>query len=167
MKRQISPEAEGYLLEAKACKKVLKDLERIREKYKRGMEWEQAQRQAEFETVMGFISEQDIQDAYGWELINEKQYDRYLKLFREGEAALESHAPTCVEIAYDILCRMTASVEMDIREWEFAALTPEQQREKRKQAEENRLKWEEKIAEIRRRRGTIEAGTESPSADGD
>ena len=89
-----------------------------------------------------------------------------MKLFREGEAALESHAPTCVEIAYDILCRMTASVEMDIREWEFAALTPEQQREKRKQAEENRLKWEEKIAEIRRRRGTVEADTELPSADG-
>lgn len=167
MKRQISPEVEGYLLEAKACKKVLKDLERIREKYKRGMEREQAQRQAEFETVMGFISEQDIQDAYGWELINEKQYDRYLKLFREGEAALESHAPTCVEIAYDILCRMTASVEMDIREWEFAALTPEQKCEKRKQAEESRMKWKETIAEIRRRRGTVEVGTESPSADGD
>jgi hypothetical protein len=167
MKRQISPEAEGYLLEAKACKKVLKDLERIREKYRRGVEREQARRKAEFETVMEFTSEREIQEAYGWELINERQYDRYLQLFREGEAALENHAPTCVEIAHGILCRMTASVEMDIREWEFAALTPEQQCEKRKQAEENRLKWEEKIAEIRRRRGTIEAGTESPSADGD
>lgn len=167
MKKQITPEAEGYLLEAKACKKVLKDLERIQEKYKRGVEREQARRKAEFETVMEFTSEREIQEAYGWELINERQYDRYLQLFREGEAALENHAPTCAEIAYGILCRMTASVEMDIREWEFSALTPEQKCEKRKQAEENRLKWEEKIAEIRRRRGIVETDTELPPADGD
>ena len=41
---------------------------------------------------MQYRSEKDILDAYGWGLITEKQYDRYLALFREGE----DHAPTDV-----------------------------------------------------------------------
>ena len=32
---------------------------------------------------MQYRSEKDILDAYGWGLITEKQYDRYLALFRE------------------------------------------------------------------------------------
>ena len=57
MRKQINPEAEGYLLEAAACKKILKDLERLKEKYKRKVDQEQAKRQAEFESVMKFQSE--------------------------------------------------------------------------------------------------------------
>ena len=161
MRKQINPEAEGYLLEAAACKKILKDLERLKEKYKRKVDQEQAKRQAEFESVMKFQSEWEILEAYGWELITEKQYDRYLELFREGEAALENHAPTCAELAHGILCRMAAGVERDIREWEFSALTPEQQQEKRKRAEESRLAWKRKIAEIKKKRGIIEADDET------
>lgn len=138
------------LLEAAACKKILKELERLAEKYKRKIDREQAARKAEFEAVMQYSSEKDILDAYGWEFITEKQYDRYLELFREGQNALEHHAPTCSEIAYDILCRMAASVQRDIQEWEFCALTPEQQRTARERAEKNLIGWKRKIAEIKK-----------------
>ena len=54
--------------------------------------WKLPPAKAEFEAIIQYRSEKDILDAYGWELITEKQYDRYLALFREGE----DHAPTDV-----------------------------------------------------------------------
>lgn len=160
MKKQVNPDATGYLLEAAACKMILKDLERLCEKYKRRIDREQAARQAEFETVMEYRSEEDIQDAYGWEFITERQYGRYLALFREGQAALEHHDPTKAEIAYGILCRMAGNVQRDIREWEFSALTPEQQRVERERAEKRQANWKQMIAEIKKKHGIIDADTD-------
>ena len=167
MSKQVNPDASGYLLEAAACKKVLKELERLAEKYKRKVDREQAARKAEFEAVMQYRSEKDILDAYGWEFITEKQYDRYLALFREGEDALEHHAPTSTEIAYTLLCRMASSVHRDIREWEFCALTPEQQHAAREQAEKNQIEWKRKIAEIKKRHGIIAEDGSPSSANAD
>lgn len=70
----LNSEAHGYLMEAKACKLLLKDLERIRAKLKRHIEKEAADREAEFEAAMQYHSESDIQEAYGWEFISEQQY---------------------------------------------------------------------------------------------
>ena len=69
----LNSEAHGYLMEAKACKLLLKDLERIRAKLKRHIEKEAADREAEFEAAMQYHSESDIQEAYGWEFISERQ----------------------------------------------------------------------------------------------
>lgn len=103
MKNYTNPSAAGYLLEADACKKVLKDLQRSADKYKRKVEKEQADRRREFETVMGYRSEEDIRDAYGWEFITEAQFDRYIDIFRNGEKALEQSMPTVNELTYRIL----------------------------------------------------------------
>jgi len=163
MKKQLNPEAEGYLLEAAGCRKVLKELERLIEKYKRKVDREQARREEEFEAAMEYRSEEDIQDAYGWELITEKQYDRYLELFREGQSALEHHAPTSTEIAYSILRRMAAHVQRDIQEWEFSALTPEQKQAERERAEKSKAEWKRMIAEIKKKRDIIEGGDDQSS----
>ena len=48
----LNSEAHGYLMEAKACKLLLKDLERIRAKLKRHIEKEAADREAEFEAAL-------------------------------------------------------------------------------------------------------------------
>ena len=55
----LNSEAHGYLMEAKACKLLLKDLERIRAKLKRHIEKEAADREAEFDvqTVSGWVME--------------------------------------------------------------------------------------------------------------
>lgn len=82
--RYLNSEAHGYLMEAKACTLLLKDLERIRAKLRRHIEKEAADREAEFEAAMQYHSESDIQEAYGWEFISEQQYERYLELFRQG-----------------------------------------------------------------------------------
>lgn len=165
MIKQFNTEAAGYLLEAAACKMILKELERLCAKYKRKVDREQAARQKEFETVMAYRSEKEILDDYGWEIITEKQYDHYLALFREGQAALENHAPTKAELAYGILCRMAGAVERDIREWEFCALTPEQKCIEWERAEKNRVKWKQKISEIKKKRGIPESDDDLPPSD--
>ena len=59
--RYLNSEAHGYLMEAKAYKLLLKDLERIRAKLRRHIEKEAADREAEFEAAMQYHSESDIQ----------------------------------------------------------------------------------------------------------
>ena len=48
-----------------------------------------------------------------------------------------------------ILHRISSDIYMDQQEWEFSALTPKQQAEERKRAEENRAAWKKRIAEIK------------------
>ena len=58
-------------MEAAACTKVLEDLRRIEAKYARTVEKEGAVRQAEFEKVMQYHSERELQDDFGWGFITE------------------------------------------------------------------------------------------------
>ena len=84
MSRYLKPRDYGYLMEAAACTKVLEDLRRIEAKYARTVEKEGAVRQAEFEKVMQYHSERELQDDFGWGFITEAQYDRYRLLFQQG-----------------------------------------------------------------------------------
>jgi hypothetical protein len=104
---------------------------------------------------MQYTSEQQIQDDYGWECITEAQYERYLDLFREGNAAMGHHEFTVNEAALSVIRRIIADIAEDRREWEFSALTPEQQLAERERAERSQRAWKEKIAEIKRKRGLL------------
>ena len=46
--RYTNPDAHGYLMEAKACKKICRELDRLIAKFQRAVEREKAARQAEF-----------------------------------------------------------------------------------------------------------------------
>ena len=94
MSRYLKPRDHGYLMEAAACIKVLEDLRHIEAKYARTVEKEGAVRQAEFEKVMQYHSERELQDDFGWGFITEAQYDRYRLLFQQGQAAMEQLPPT-------------------------------------------------------------------------
>jgi len=152
-RQYTNPDAAGYLLEADACKKVVAELRRIAEKYQRKIDREQAARKAELEAAMEYRSERDIQDAYGWEFITEKQYDLYLEIFRNGQAALENRMPTVNELAHKILLRILSDIDAEQREWRFSALTPAQQREELQRAEQAKREWKEKIHQIKERLG--------------
>ena len=93
MSRYLKLRDHGYLMEAAACTKVLEDLRRIEAKYARTVEKECSVRQAEFEKVMQYHSERELQDDFGWGFITEAQYDRYRLLFQQGEGALGEPAP--------------------------------------------------------------------------
>jgi hypothetical protein len=156
VRKYTNPQAAGYLLEAKACELVCKELRRTADKFQRAVQKEAADRQSEFETTMQYDSERQIQDDYGWGFITEKQYERYMDLFHHGQEALEKAPPTPKALALRILHRILADIEEDRREWEFSALTPEQQIAERERAERSQREWKEKIAEIKRRRGIID-----------
>ena len=155
-RKYLNRQAAGYLLEAKACEVVCKELRRIADKFQRAVQKEAADRQSEIETTMQYDSERQIQDDYGWGFITEKQYERYMDLFRYGQEALEKAPPTPKALALRILHRILADIEEDRREWEFSALTPEQQIAERERAERSQREWKEKIAEIKRRRDIID-----------
>ena len=165
-RKYTNPQAAGYLLEAKACELVCKELRRTAEKYKRAVDKEAADRQSEFETVLQYTSERQIQDDYGWDFLTEKQYDLYLDLFRHGQEALENAPPTPKVLALSILRRIIGDIEADCREWEFSALSPQEQAAERERLEKAQNAWKEKIAEIKRRRGIIDADT-APSQEGE
>ena len=154
--RYTNPDVHGYLMEAKACKKVCRELDRLITKFQRAVEREKATRKAEFETVMQYRNEREIQDDYGCEYITEAQYDRYLEIFRAGQDALENAEPTVNEIALSILRRMNSDVLRDQQEWEFAALSPEEQEAERKRAEESNRAWKKYISELKAKRQGIE-----------
>ena len=91
--KYLNSEAHGYLLESDACALLIKELERVCTKFQRRIDKENATRQADFDAAMEYHSENEIQDAYGWELITEAQYHAYMDLFHRGRQALEEHAP--------------------------------------------------------------------------
>ena len=136
-RRYTNPDAAGYLLEADACKKVEAELRRIADKYQRKIDREQAAREAEFEAAMQYRSENELLDAYGWEIITEKQYEIYLDLFRCGREALENHAPTVNEVAHRILLSILSDIAAEQREWRFSALTPTQRSSVRRKRNRN------------------------------
>jgi len=163
-RRYLRPDAEGYLLEAKACKRVIKELERLTAKLERRVEQEKARRQAEFEQAMTYRSEYEIQNDYGYGFLTECQYERYLDLFRIGSEALENHALTANEIAVKIIRRVIRDITEDQVEFQFSALSPEQQEAERRRAEQSRHAWKQKIAEIKKRRGILD-NEENTAAD--
>ena len=161
MSRYLKPRDHGYLMEAAACVKVLGDLQRIEAKFARAVERESAARQAEFEKVMQYHSEDEIQDDFGWGFITDAQYDRYKLLFQQGQAAMEQMPPTKNELALRLVRRIMADIDADRREWEFSALSPADQRVELDRAEQAQKEWRKKIAELKRKRGMIEADEET------
>lgn len=156
-RKYIDPQAHGYLMEAKGCDLVCRNLRRIAEKYKKAVACEAAARQSEFESVMQYTSERQIQDDYGWGYLSETQYERYLEFFQRGQEALENVPPTPKAIAMHIVCRILSDIEADQREWEFSALSPEEQIKERERAEASKRAWKENIARIKRERGIVDA----------
>lgn len=157
MSRYLKPRDHGYLMEAAACTKVLRDLHRIEAKFARAVEKEGDARQAEFKKVMQYRNEREIQDDFGWGFITEAQYDRYLLLFQQGQAAMEQLPPTKNELAMRLVRRIIADIDRDRREWEFSALSLEDQQAELARAEQAKKAWKQKIAELKRKRGIIEA----------
>lgn len=156
--KYLSSEAHGYLLEADACALLVKELERVCAKLQRRIDKEAAARQADFDAAMEYHSENEIQDAYGWELITEAQYYAYLDVFHRGQQALEEHTPTVSEMALSITKRVLHELESDQREFAFCALTPEQQTAELLRAEQSRKEWKARIAQLREQQGRIIKG---------
>ena len=110
---------------------------------------------------MGYTSEDEIREAYGWSFITEAQMERYIDIFRTGQAALEQHTPTCDELVHRILCRICREIEEEQREWKFAALSPREQAAELERARKASEEWNQHMKAIKAQlRGVSSPGDE-------
>ena len=72
---------------------------------------------------------------------------------------MEQLPPTKNELALGLVRRIMADIDADRREWEFSALSPEDQQAERARAEQEQKEWKRRIAELKRKRSIIEAST--------
>lgn len=156
MARQYTdPKKAGALMEADACDKVLHELERLIDRYQRRADKEEAKRREEFELVMGYRSEADIQEAYGWAFITEAQYERYLEIFRAGKDALEHHTPTVTERACAILRNIRGDVMRERQDYRYEAMSPDELRAEIKRQQDAEREWGELMKELKARRKSV------------
>lgn len=143
-------------MEADACDKVLRELDRLIDKYERHVNKEADKRREEFELVMGYRSEADIQEAYGWEFITQAQYERYLEIFRAGNSAMENHEPTVTERALAILRAFRRDLLQEQQEYRYEAMSPDELRAEIQRRQAAEREWNERMKELRARRRSIE-----------
>ena len=155
-KRYSDPKKAGALMEADACDKVLRELDRLIDKYERHVDKEADKRREEFELVMGYRSEADIQEAYGWEFITQAQYERYLEIFRAGNSAMENHEPTVTERVLSILRAFRRDLLQEQQEYRYEAMSPDELRAEIQRRQAAEREWNERMKELRARRRSIE-----------
>ena len=155
-KRYSDPKKAGALMEADASDKVLRELDRLIDKYVRHVDKEADKRREEFELVMGYRSEADIQEAYGWEFITQAQYERYLEIFRAGNSAMENHEPTVTERALAILRAFRWDLLQEQQEYRYEAMSPDELRAEIQRRQAAEREWNERMKELRARRRSIE-----------
>ena len=155
-KRYSDPKKAGALMEADACDKVLRELDRLIDKYERHVNKEADKRREEFELVMGYRSEADIQEAYGWEFITQAQYERYLEIFRAGNSAMENHEPTVTERVLSILRAIRRDLLQEQQEYRYEAMSPDELRAEIQRRQAAEREWNERMKELRARRRSIE-----------
>ena len=143
-------------MEADACDKVLREMDRLIDKYERHVNKEADKRREEFELVMGYRSEADIQEAYGWEFITQAQYERYLEMFRAGNSAMENHEPTVTERALAILRAFRRDLLQEQQEYRYEAMSPDELRAEIQRRQAAERAWNERMKELRARRRSIE-----------
>ena len=156
-RRYTDPQKAGALMEADACDKVLHELERLIDRYRRRAEKEAAKRREEFELVMGYRSEADIQDAYGWEFITEAQYERYLEIFRAGKDVLENHTPTVTERACAILSNIRVDIQREQQDYRYEAMSSDELRTEIKRQQDAEREWKTHMDKLKARRRDMEA----------
>ena len=106
---------------------------------------------------MQYHSERELQDDFGWGFITEAQYDRYRSFSAGGRLPWSS----CRRQRANWLCAWCAASWRILTQiagsGSFSALSPEDQQAERARAEQSQKEWKRKIAELKRKRGIIEA----------
>lgn len=87
-----------------------------------------AEREKRIAELSEYHDERDLQDAYGWGIITEDEYDRRLAALRDGRDKIDAEV-SAEEIAWDILSGWSRITKGDIASLEFELLPPAKQEE--------------------------------------
>ena len=124
-------EREELRLEIRARKELLKRLDYPQKLLKSAAEKEQQKRKERIENLTQYKSYQEAQDAYGWELITEEEFDEIVKILEKGTEDMEKEVSP-VEVAEHILKRFIGGLMHEIASFEFDLL-PEKEKERIRQ----------------------------------
>lgn len=130
-------EREALRLEIKARKELERRLEHPLKLLEVAAEKEQKKRQERIERLTEYKSYREAQDAYGWELITEEEFDEIVRILEDGTESIEKET-TPVEIAKNLLNKFIGNLHYEAASFEFDLL-PEAEKERVRQKNEEIL----------------------------
>ena len=124
-------EREALKIEIKARKELAKRLEHPLKLLKAAAEKERQKRKERIEHLTEYKSYREAQDAYGWELITEEEFDEIVRILEEGTEALEKETSPA-EIAENLLMKFIGNLNYEAASFEFDLL-PEKEKDRIRQ----------------------------------
>lgn len=124
-------EHEEIQLEIRARQELAKRMEHPLKLLKTAAEKEQRKRKERIEHLTEYKSYNEAQEAYGWELITEEEFDEIVRILEEGTERIEKER-TPVEVALDILNKFVGGLHYEVASFEFDLL-PEDEKERVRQ----------------------------------
>lgn len=135
-------------VEIKARKLIIKKLNTAIDALQKTANRQKAEKQAEREKLLEYKTYKEAQDAYGWGLIDEEEFDKITSFIESSQSIVDE--PTAEEIAVKTLQDWLHLMGSEIASLEFEMLPKEEQRrildnnlrileerEKRRKAREN------------------------------
>lgn len=138
----------GLILDAEGCSLLLKDLRRIREKLGRAVEKQKKKQDDEFKMILSYNHVEEIRNDYGYGYITEEQCRRYMELYEKGQEILNNPPETKQTVALSILDFIISDLSSRERQERFDALSPEEQAEAYRKADEMRERRKKRLDEI-------------------
>ena len=138
-------EREALRIEIKARKELARRLAHPLKLLETAAEKEQQKRKERIEHLTEYKSYREAQDAYGWDLITEEEFDEIVRILEEGTEQIEKET-TPIEVARNILNRFINGLASEIASFEFDLLD---------EAEKDRIR--QKNEEILARRAARDA----------
>lgn len=140
--REIS---EGMKLDAEGCRHLLKKLEPVQRSLEATSTKEKGKRADRAAALSQYETEQDIQDAYGYELITDDERQQLLNTLETGEKYVED-TQTKTTVALHLLREFMGQLNHKAGSLEFELLPPEEQAKRQAAAEEIRERAEARRA---------------------
>lgn len=151
MIRHDASEKNDLLLQAAGCGLLLKECERIAQKLRKRIDKQEEKRKAEFSSIFSYRNVEEIRDEYGYGFITKEQCRSYIKLFEKGQDLLNEPLKSRETAALDVLKMIMSDLRQEIRLDKFDAMSPKEQAEERRRAEQGRRKRENHKNEIKKK----------------
>lgn len=144
----------GCAWEARVRRAVLRRLEQPIKLAGAVVEKEDKAAQASREKLSGYATEEEANDAYGWDIITEDEYKEVVRILRgEAEGPKEK---TEAQAVLETLREFASKIEHETSSFEWEALTPEEQEKARADGEAFKAQLHAAAAGARRNKGVVE-----------
>ena len=128
-------ERDAIKLEIKARRELMKRLAHPLKLLEVAVEKEQKKRAERIEHLTEYKSYREAQDAYGWEIITEEEFDEIVRILEEGTESIEKEV-TPVEIAQNLLKKFIGGLHYEVASFEFDLLSEKEKERVRQKNEE-------------------------------